>query len=124
MSKTGSQQPRAEWNRTARDFGFAGGVERLFTQQAARTPDSLAVICGGEALTYRQLDQRANSLAAHLRARGVGSDVVVAVGLERSLDLAVGVLGVLKAGAAYLPLDPEYPASRLTFMVTDARAPV
>ena len=101
-----------------------GGVDALFAAQAARIPDALAVICGGEALTYRQLDQQAWRLAWRLRGMGVGPDVVVAVGVERSLEMAVAVLGVLKAGGAYLPLDPEYPPARLEFMIADARAPV
>ncbi|MDA0576750.1 MAG: AMP-binding protein [Verrucomicrobia bacterium] len=96
----------------------------LFAQQAMRTPDGLAVVSAGDALTYRQLDQRAAGVATMLRGRGVGPDVVVAVGVERSLDLAVAVLGILKAGGAYLPLDPEYPANRLAFLLTDAQVPV
>ena len=96
----------------------------LFAAQAARTPDATAVIFGDEALSYRDLDRRANQLAHHLRALGVGPEVVVGLCVERSLAMVVGVLGILKAGGAYLPLDPAYPADRLSYMLGDAGAPV
>ena len=77
-----------------------------------------------ERLCYRELDRRANRLAHHLRARGVGPETVVGLCLARSLDLIVGLLGILKAGGAYLPLDPDYPPARLAFMLEDAGAEV
>ena len=99
------------------------GVHQLFAAQAARTPDAVAVVGGDQRLTYRELDRRANQLAHHLRACGVGADVV-GLCLERSIDFIVGALGILKAGGAYLPLDPSHPAERLHFMLADARVPV
>jgi len=99
-------------------------VPRLVADQAAATPDAVAVVAGREEITYRELDTRANRLGHHLRARGVGPDVVVGLCLERSIDFVVGALGVLKAGGAYLPLDPTHPTERLHFMLTDARVPV
>src|SRR6185436_20805557 len=75
-------------------------------------------------VTYAELDQRANALAAELRRRGVGPDVIVAICMERSIELVVALLGVLKAGGAYLPLDPDYPRDRLHFMIEDSRPPV
>jgi amino acid adenylation domain-containing protein len=96
-------------------------VHRLFEAQAKRTPDAVAVECGGRSLTYRQLNERANRLARELRARGVGPDVLVGVGMTRSPDLAVGLLGVLKAGGAFVPLDPDYPPERLVGMLEDSR---
>ncbi|GAA3312285.1 hypothetical protein GCM10020219_021850 [Nonomuraea dietziae] len=93
-----------------------------FEQQAERTPGKVAVVCESERLTYAELNGRANALAHLLRARGIGVEDVVAVAVPRSADLVVALLGVMKAGAAYLPLDPDHPADRLTFMVADARA--
>jgi amino acid adenylation domain-containing protein len=113
-----------EWNDTAADYPSDKCVHELFAAQAARTPDAVAVLYEGQHLTYGELDQRSNQLAHHLRALGVGPEVVVGLCLERSLDMVVGLLGILKAGGAYLPLDPEYPQERLAYMLTDARAPV
>lgn len=95
-------------------------VHRLFAQQAARTPEATALVCGGRQLTYRRLDERANQLAHYLRRRRVGPETLVGVALPRSLDLVVALLGVWKAGAAYVPLDPGYPPERLAFLVRDA----
>ncbi|MEV8536217.1 amino acid adenylation domain-containing protein [Streptomyces sp. NPDC051211] len=95
-------------------------VTALFAQQAAATPDAPAVVCDGQALTYRELDERANRLANGLAGRGVGAESVVAVALPRSLDLVVALLGVLKSGAGYVPIDPEYPSRRLEFILSDA----
>ncbi|MFD9359437.1 amino acid adenylation domain-containing protein [Streptomyces sp. NPDC060031] len=97
-------------------------VTSLFAARVAEAPDSVAVSAGDLALTYRELDGRAARLAARLRAAGVGRGSVVAVGLDRSAELPVALLGVLKAGAAYLPLDPAYPADRLAFMLADSGA--
>jgi amino acid adenylation domain-containing protein len=88
-----------------------------------RTPDALAVICEQDAVTYAELNCRANRLAHHLRSLGVGPDVRVGICVERSLDMVVGMFGVLKAGGAYVPLDPSYPAERLAYMLADS-APV
>ena len=95
----------------------------LFAAQAARTPDAVAVVFGEEALSYGDLERRANRLAHHLQSLGVGPEVVVGLCVERSLEMVVGLLGILKAGGAYLPLDPDYPAERLAFMLEDARPP-
>ncbi|HXZ16822.1 MAG TPA: amino acid adenylation domain-containing protein, partial [Roseiarcus sp.] len=110
-----------EWNDTATDYPKDRCVHELFAEQAARTPDAVALVCAGRELSYRQLDRRSNQLARHLQSLGVGADVVVGLCVERSLDMVVGLLGVLKAGGAYLPLDPAYPARRLAFMLDDAR---
>ncbi len=99
-------------------------LPELFAAQAARTPDAVAVVFEEESLTYAQLDTRANQLAHHLRGLGVGPETVVGLCVERSLAMLVGLLGILKAGGAYLPLDPDYPAERLAFMLADAGAPV
>ncbi|MGV4982340.1 amino acid adenylation domain-containing protein [Streptomyces sp. NRAIS4] len=93
----------------------------LFAAQAARTPDAVAVVHEGESLTYAELNARANRLAHLLIARGAGPEKTVALALPRSADLVVALLGVVKSGAAYLPLDPDYPAERLAYMLDDAR---
>ena len=110
-----------EWNDTAREVPPAT-VPELFAAQAARTPDSIAAVFEGESLTYGELDARSNRLAHHLRGLGVGPEVVVGLCVERSLEMPVGLIGILKAGGAYLPLDPNYPAERLAFMLEDAGA--
>ncbi|MEV6042385.1 amino acid adenylation domain-containing protein, partial [Streptomyces xanthochromogenes] len=92
----------------------------LFEAQADKTPDAAAVTCGEASLTYRDLNDRANRLAHRLVARGMGPEHVVALALPRSADLVVAILATLKAGAAYLPLDPDYPSARLAHMVADA----
>ncbi|WP_344096030.1 amino acid adenylation domain-containing protein [Streptomyces stramineus] len=109
-----------EWNDTARDIP-AATLPDLFRAQAARTPDAPAVEDGGTVLTYAGLDARANRLAHHLIGLGAGPERVVALALPRSADLVVCVLAVLKTGAAYLPVDPDYPADRITYMLQDAR---
>src|SRR6266481_4858933 len=96
-------------------------LPRLFEAQAARAAEKVAVICEAESLTYNELNARANQLAHHLRALGVGRESLVGICVDRSLEMAVGILAILKSGGAYLPLDPEYPAERLAFMLTDAQ---
>ncbi|HYO54957.1 non-ribosomal peptide synthetase [Archangium sp.] len=96
-------------------------AHHLFEAQVQRTPDAPAVQLGEKSLTYRQLDARANQLAWHLRSLGVGSEVLVGLCTERSLEMVVAILAVLKAGGAWLPLDPSYPTERLSFMLRDAR---
>ena len=111
------------WNATAHAL-LPATLPALFTAQAARCPDAVAVVFEEERLCYGELDRRANQLAHHLRALGVGPETVVGLCLARSLDLLVGLLGILKAGGAYLPLDPDYPRERLAFMLADAGARV
>ena len=117
------KQLLTEWNDTRADSSNEG-IHELFQHQAARTPNALAVTCGGRELTYDELNRRANQLAHYLRSLGVGPEMLVGVMMERRLDLVVALLGILKAGAAYVPLDPAYPAERLRFMLDDTRAPV
>ncbi|MFI7338853.1 amino acid adenylation domain-containing protein [Streptomyces sp. NPDC050085] len=99
-------------------------VHRAFEEQAARTPDAVAVHVAGEELTYAELNERANRIAHHLVGLGVGQETLVGVCLERGTDLMPALLGVLKAGGAYLPLDPSQPADRIGYMLADAAAPV
>jgi amino acid adenylation domain-containing protein len=99
-------------------------LHELFAEQARRTPGRPAVVFRDEHLTYGELDRRADALAHELRAQGIGPESLVGLYVERSVDSVVGILGVLKAGGAYLPLDPEYPRDRLTFMLEDSGAQV
>ena len=99
-------------------------VTLLFAEQVNRNPNAPAVICEGHSLTYGELNARANQLARHLRRVGVGRESLVGICIDRSVDMAIGILGILKAGAAYLPLDPDYPSDRLAFMIADARPTV
>ena len=108
-----------EWNATARAVP-ASNLVSLFAAQAAMTPDAVAVVYEDRELSYAALDAHANRLAHHLRGLGVGAETVVGLLVDRSLELAIGLLGILKAGAAYLPLDPSYPPDRLAFMLEDA----
>jgi amino acid adenylation domain-containing protein len=108
------------WNRTAAEYPSDVCVPELVEAQVARTPDAVAVVYEEHALTYGELNRRANRLAQFLIARGVGPDVRVGLCAERGLDMVVGLLGVLKAGGAYVPLDPTYPAARLRGMLEDS----
>jgi amino acid adenylation domain-containing protein len=111
------------WNQTAGDFP-AQCLHNLIAAQAQRTPEQIAVSFGGQSLTYAELDGRANQLAHALQNRGIGPNQLTAICLERSLGLVVGMLGVLKAGGAYLPLDPAFPQERLAYMLSDSGAAV
>jgi amino acid adenylation domain-containing protein len=97
---------------------------RLFEAQVERTPDAVAVAYKDERLTYRELNRRADQLAHHLRALGAGPETLIGICMERAPEMMVGLIGILKAGAGYLPLDPSYPAERLAYMLEDARTPV
>ena len=111
----------AEWQIIPATLSHDSCLHQLFQAQAERTPDILAVVTpttgradnGDLRLTYRELNMRANQLAHHLRALGVGPGVLVGICMERSIELVISLLGVLKAGGAYVPLDPTYPAERL-----------
>ncbi|HEV7369245.1 amino acid adenylation domain-containing protein [Arenibaculum sp.] len=112
-----------EWNRTEAAYPQERCIHELFEAQAKLHPDAPAVTFEGRSLSYGALNARANRLARHLRTLGVGPDRLVAIRAERSPEMVVALLAVLKAGGAYLPLDPSYPAERLAFMLADA-APV
>ncbi len=97
-------------------------LHRIFEEQAERAPNNIALLCQQQTLTYRELDTRADHLACALRARGLGPGTFVALWLPRSFDVYVAMLGVLKAGAAYVPIDPDYPIERVNYIVSDCRA--
>ena len=111
------------WNATRAEYP-AACIHQLVELHAARTPASLALADSTAEISYWQLSQRSNQLAHYLLGLGARPDTPVAVCMERSVDLVVTLLGILKAGAAYLPLDPAYPAERLAFMLGDSRAPI
>jgi amino acid adenylation domain-containing protein len=117
------QQVIAEWNDTRTDYAELC-VHRLCEMQVERTPDAIAVAFGDAQLSYAELDQRANQLAQHLRCLGATVGTLIAICMDRSLELIVGLLGILKAGAAYVPLDPASPPDRLAFMLADSQAPL
>lgn len=124
LPRTSRAQERelAAWNRTGWDYDGLPWVHEAFRDRAGNTPDAVALRCAGESVTYRELDRRVNAMAWLLRDRGVGPGSVVGVALERSTELVVALLGTVAAGAAYLPLDPDYPSERVRFMVEDSGA--
>ncbi len=109
-----------EWNRTEVAYLKDRCLHELIEEQVQRTPDAVAVIFEDTQLTYRQLNERANQLARYLQGLGVGPDTLVGICVERSLEMVIALLGILKAGGAFMPLDPEYPTERLAFMLKDA----
>jgi amino acid adenylation domain-containing protein len=109
------------WNATDTPYPADVTVAQLIEAQAVRTPDAVAVVSEGRSVSYAELNERANRLAHHLRRLGAGPDVLVGVGVERSIDMMVAVLGVAKSGAAYVPLDPAFPSRRLAYMIEDSR---
>ena len=113
-----------EWSGGRASFPPGPCLHDLFAVQAARRPDAVALSAGGDALTYADLDRRSEAVARRLRGLGAGPETLVGLCAERSPDLVVGMLGILKAGAAYVPLDPDYPRDRLSFMVEDSAAPI
>jgi amino acid adenylation domain-containing protein len=113
-----------EWNDTSADYPRAACVHELFASEAARTPEAVAILHGGERMTYGDLDHRADLLACYLRQRGVGPESRVGICVGRSPLMIVAVLGALRAGAAYVPLDPTYPPGRLSLMLEDSGAKV
>jgi len=114
------EQLLEDWNQTQAEFPQHVTIHDLFYQQVKRTPDAVAVSDEQQQLTYAELNAWANSVARRLRRYGVGPDVLVGIMMERSVEMVVGLLGVLKSGGAYVPLDVNYPQERLRFMVENA----
>ncbi|MCB8924044.1 MAG: amino acid adenylation domain-containing protein [Ardenticatenaceae bacterium] len=112
------------WNNTDRDFNLDTNLCQQFHSQVERSPDKVAFICGDTHLTYRELNRQANWIASQLLSLGVSPEVFVGLCVERSLELPVGLLGILKSGGVYVPLDPEYPGERLALMIEDTQPPV
>ncbi|MGZ6501856.1 MAG: amino acid adenylation domain-containing protein, partial [Tumebacillaceae bacterium] len=124
LSEEEQQRLMQDWNGSGEEEALDGAVHEWFEKQAMQTPDHTAVMFGEESLTYRELNQRANRLAHYLRANGVTTGDRVGLFFERSTEVVVSVLAVLKAGGTYVPLDPAYPQERLTLMLEDTQVAV
>ena len=120
LSGTELQQLLYEFNKTSAEYPRDKTIPQLFEEQVERTPANLAVVAEGVALTYRELNQRANQLARLLRQAGVRPNHIVGIMVDRSPEMVIGIMGILKAGGAYLPLDPNYPAARIQYMLTNS----
>ncbi|MEH2331117.1 amino acid adenylation domain-containing protein [Nostoc sp.] len=118
------QQQLLVWNNTQVDYPGDKSIHQFFEEQVERTPDAVAAEFGNQQLTYHELNCRANQLAHYLKSLGVKADVLVGLCVERSLEMVIGLLGILKVGGAYVPLDPNYPQERLVFMLKDAQVSV
>jgi len=124
LSKSEERTILTTWNNTSALYPRDRTWLDLFAEQVARTPDAPALESGRDLLSYRELDRRSNQLAHHLRKLGVGPNMLVALSIARSVEMVVGLLGILKAGSAYVPIDPSYPHDRRAFMLKDAEATV
>ncbi len=123
---TDSEQQRVlmEFNETEQPFPKGDLLHDFVARQAETTPDAIALVVGDRRVTYRELNSRANRVAHFLVKHGAGPDVLIGIYIERSVDMLVGILGILKSGSAYVPLDPNYPKERIRFILEDAKAPV
>jgi amino acid adenylation domain-containing protein len=110
-------QVAVEWNRTERDYGTHRSVQELFEEQAERTPNRVAIVCGEESVVYADLNRRANQMAHYLTKQGVAPEVLVGLCLENSVEMMIALLGILKAGGVYVSLDPRLPSARMSLLV-------
>ena len=124
LTQSEQQQLLVKWNDTHTNYPSDKCIHQLFEEQVQRTPDAAAVVFDNQQLTYQQLNCRANQLAHYLRSLGVKPDTLVGLCVERSLEMVVGLLGILKASGAYVPLDPDYPQDRLAYMLNDSQVSV
>jgi aspartate racemase len=122
MSPAERHKVVVEWNQTTTEYPRDQTIDEVFEEQARRAPGSVALVCGGQTMTYSELNRRASEIASFLQRAGVKAGGNVAICLERSFDLIAGLLGILKAGAAYVPLDSSFPPSRLEYMKRDSGA--
>ena len=124
LSEAERRQIVYEWNETQREYETDQSLVAKFEAVAMRWPEQIAVASAGEKISYQELNQRANQLGRYLKRRGVRAERAVGIMMERGLEMVVGMLGILKAGGVYVPLDPEYPQQRVEYMVADAGAGV
>src|SRR5712664_112570 len=121
LSEAEREKLLVEWNATEMEFPRAASIHELIEQRTRESPDAVGLVCRHDQVTYSGLNARANRVAAHLRQLGVGPETLVGICVERSLEMVIGLLGILKSGGAYVPLDPTYPKERLALMLEDAR---
>ncbi len=124
LTETEQRTLLTEWNSPDITFPARDCIHHTFEKQAAAIPEAVAVICGDQSTTYRELNERANQLAHYLKESDVRPDMLVCICIDHSIEMLVGLLGVLKAGGTYVPLDPGYPKERLAYMLDDTGAPV
>ena len=122
LSKAEEQQLLIEFNNTEADYPKETSLVDLFEKQVERTPAATAVIFEEDQLSYDDLNKRANQLAHYLKDKGVGKETIVPICIERGLEMIIGILGILKAGGAFVPIDPEYPIERIRYMISDSKA--
>ena len=120
LTSAEKHQLLVEWNDTSVDYPKAKCIHQLFEEQAEKTPDNVAVVFEAAELTYRELNEKSNQLAHYLQKKGVKPESLVGIYVERSLEMIVGLLGILKAGGVYVPIDPTYPEDRISYMLEDA----
>jgi len=118
------QHIRLDFNKTASAFSNGKSITALFEEQVLTTPGATALVFESTVLSYRQLNEQSNQLANYLQRLGVGKDMLVPICIERGIKMVVGILGILKAGAAYVPVDPEYPLDRINYMLEDMGAEI
>ena len=121
LLKTERDQLLYKFNDTYADYPREKTIHQLFEEQVERTPNHIALVFNDEQLTYKELNEKTNQLAGFLRKRGVKSDDIVGIMVERSFEMIIGILGILKSGGAYLPIDPDYPEERIRFMLEDSK---
>jgi amino acid adenylation domain-containing protein len=124
LTETERNELTIEWNKTGVEYSKGRTLQEWFECQVEKTPNGIALTFEGKHLSYSELNGRANQLAHYLKGIGVGPDVLVGLYIDRSPEMVVGIIGVMKAGGAYLPIDPVYPMDRVSFMLQDANAPV
>ena len=124
LTEAECRQMLVEWNDMAVEYPRDKCVHALFEEQVEQTPDSVAVVFEQQQLTYCELNERSNQLTHHLRGLGVGPETLVGLCLERSLEMVIGLLGILKTGGAYVPLDPSHPVERRKLILQDSAPPV
>jgi len=121
LPESEQRQLLVDWNDTGTEIGVESSISELFEDRVTQAPDVVAAVCGDNCLTYQELNRRANQLAHYLMSLGTGPEQRIGICTQRSLDMLVGLLGILKTGAAYVPLDPLYPPSRLSYLLEDAQ---